>query len=269
MAQSAVKEGSGASAAATAPSATGRGMHPQRRTSQQRLQQVLLACLTGPAVLAAQPCQATPVAFQTTLAAELQPLRGSVDRPEWFAAELKPILRAYQRKQWGKACAQSDGQLKGLMLTASRLFFGSERKKAETEAIERFLDAKVRGTTPVLEVAAEGFAPAAPWRSLAVDACIRAEQPEAAVAQIQMIASAAGDGPALVALAVARAQADRNWSSAAAVVAKSKDALRVLLIRALAQPAEAGHWLAAAEKWLQTGEDQKLLASVRRACGQP
>lgn len=219
--------------------------------------------------MAAAPCEAAPVPFQTQLAAELQPLRGSPDRPEWYAAELKPVLKAYQRKNWAEACRQSDVHFAALMQTAARLFFGPERKKADTEAIERFLDAKVRGTKPVLEVAAEGFAPAAPWRSLAVDACIRAEQPAAALAQIQLIASNSGDGPAVVALAVARAQADRSWASAAAVVAKSKDALRVHLIRALAEPAAAKHWLAAAEKLLQTGADQALLASVRRACGQP
>lgn len=219
--------------------------------------------------LLASPCAASPVPFQTQLAAELQPLRGSPDRAEWYAAELKPVLKAYQRKQWAQACKQSDARFAGLMQTASKLFFGPERKKAEGEAIERFLDAKVRGTKPVLEVAAEGFAPAAPWRSLAVDACVRADQPAAALAQIQLIASAAGDGPAVVALAVARAQVDRNWASAAAVVANSKDALRVNLIRALAEPAAAKHWLTTAEKYLQTGEDRALLTSVRRACGQP
>lgn len=229
----------------------------------------LVGALAITTMLAARAGLAAPVPFQSALAAEIQPLLGVSDRPDWFAAELKPVLQAYQRKHWAKACALSDAKYNSLLQTASRLFFGPERKKAEANAIERFLDDKVRGTKPVLEVAAEGFAPAAPWRSLTVDACVRADQPAIALSHIGMIASASGDGPAVVALAVARAQVDRSWASAAAVVAKSRDALRVQLIRALAEPAQARHWLAEAARHVQTGEDQALLVAVRRACGLP
>ena len=228
-----------------------------------------LMALVAAMSLHAKTAVSAPLAFQTALAVDLQPLRGVTDRPEWFAAELKPIVQAYQRKQWAKACTLSDAKYKRLMQTAARLFFGPERKKAQTEAIEQFLDSKVRGTPPVLEVAAEGFVPAAPWRSITVDACVRADLPAIAVAQIGLIASVTGDGAAVVALAVARGQADRSWASAAAIVAKSKDGLRVVLLRALAEPPTARHWLAAAEQHLQTGDDRALLSAVRRACGEP
>jgi hypothetical protein len=86
---------------------------------------------------------------------------------------------------------------------------------------------------------------------------------------VDLSASLAGDGPAVVALAVARAQVERSWTAAAAIAARSRDSLRVALIRALAKPEEAKHWLGVAEKHLQTGADQELLAAVRKAVGQP
>lgn len=227
-----------------------------------------LLALCG-AVVPATSLWAAPVAFSPALAVELQPLRGAVDRPEWFSPPLRPMLAAYKKRQWAKACALSTARHQQLMQSAGRFFFGMERKKADTEAIERFLDSHVRGDKPELEVAGEGFVPAMAWRSLATDACLRADKPQEAIRMVDLSASLAGDGPAVVALAVARAQVERSWPAAAVIAARSRDSLRVALIRALAKPEEAKHWLGVAEKHLQTGADQELLAAVRKAVGQP
>lgn len=226
---------------------------------------LLLSAVAVPA----RPVCAEPAGFSAALAAELQPLRGAVDRPEAFAAALRPALAAYKQRQWAKACSLSAARYQQLMQQAAKIFFGMERKNADHAAIERFLDAHVRGEKAELEVAGEGFVPAAAWRSLAVDACVRAAKPDEAVRMIAMVASLADDGPARQALAVARAQQEGHWPAAAAVVARSRDGLRVALIRALAQPTEAKHWLTIAESHLQTGADQQLLTAVRRVLGQP
>lgn len=221
-----------------------------------------VAALRGEARAAEAP-------FAAALAIELQPLRGVADKPEALAAPLRPLALAYKKGQWAKACSASAARRQALLQRAAKIFFGMERKKADVEAIERFLDAHVRGDRPELEVAGEGFVAAAAWRSLAVDACVRADLPAQAIAMIDQSASLAGDGPALVALAVARAQAERRWSAAAAVVARSGDSLRVALIRALARPEEARHWLTIAEAHAQTGADQQLIAAVRKLAGPP
>jgi hypothetical protein len=112
-------------------------------------------------------------------------------------------------------------------------------KGADVEAIERFLDAFVRGRWPLLELPVDVLVPGAPWRALAVDACVRADRGDIAVAFVAEAAGAARagsvEGTALrLALAVAMAQRAGRWSAGVAVLAPEDAGVRVLLLRALA-----------------------------------
>ena len=90
------------------------------------------------------------------------------------------------------------------MKRASALFYKHRRKHAEVRSIERFIEKYVRGKVPLLAVAGEVFAPSAAFRRLAVDACVRAKQPDLADRFLAQAAGAGVDRQLRVALAAVR-----------------------------------------------------------------
>lgn len=104
-----------------------------------------------------------------------------------------------------------------------------------------------------------------PWRSLAVDACLRAGQGGQA---LRYVAAAATRGPTpRLALSVALAARAQRWADAD--LSDAPESARAALLRALAATEEAGSWLSQARQLAKTGEDRDLIAAVARHLGRP
>jgi hypothetical protein len=202
------------------------------------------------------------------VAVALQPLQPSPSAGQRDAVPpaLAAIAKAHGRRQYGVACQASARLWQARMTEASRLFYGPDRRKADTAAIERFLDQHVRGPKAVLSIAAEGFAPAVAWRNLAVDACVRAGDGATAVRFVAASASEQRGAPRL-ALAVALALQAGRWSAAEEALVDAEDSLRLPLWRALLSPAQAQTWLQAAAKSAQSTADSAPIAAVRAHLG--
>jgi len=120
---------------------------------------------------------------------ELQPLTTADKDPSSRRADLKPAIAAYAKHRHADACKAVSGLVEDTLAEAERLFRGKDRDKADTMAIERFLDRHVRGGAPLLVVQGDQFIPAPYVRALGADACCRAADGPRGVA---LLAEAAG-----------------------------------------------------------------------------
>lgn len=222
----------------------------------------------GPhATTARSAAAAVEVPFSQALAVTLQPLQAAGGRDSWPVA-LAAVGQAYGRRQYAAACQRSLQLWQTRMAEGARLFYGPERRKADIDAIERFLDLNVRGARPLLAIAAEGFAPATVWRNLAVDACVRSGDGKTAVLFAAAAASEQTGAPRL-ALAVALALQAGRWAAAAGALEGAEDSVRVPLWRALIAPQQG---LAARDRALkaaQTTADRDIIDAVSRHLGLP
>lgn len=204
------------------------------------------------------------------LLVELQPLRPRTVRTEEIAPKLRPAAALHGKQKWQQACDSAEALRSALMRTAAKLFYAPDRKKGgDVDGIERFLDAYVRGKMPLLELPLDVFSPAAGFRAIAVDACIRADRGDLALPFLAEIAGAARPGSAdgtaaRLALAVALAQRTGRWSAGVAVLTPEDAGVRVLLLRALAETDAAKRtvWLAEARKSVARPEDPALMTRV-------
>lgn len=235
---------------------------------------VKVALLAGLQGLCAFGAEAQPTAAhgQAVLPAEvviaLQPLRAPAARPTDWAVPLRPIAQYHAKGRYLQACQQSEALRGRLMKEASRLFYGQDRKQADYDGIERFLDSYVRGRTPVLEIPTEVFAPAAPWRALAVDACVRAGEPEKALRFVADAGSAGQDATSRVALAVVLAQKAGSWQAALPVLIGQREGVRVLLLRALAAGPNGGKsFYTQADRAALLPEERALVTLVGKTLG--
>ncbi|MFZ4576816.1 MAG: hypothetical protein ACOYOB_00360 [Myxococcota bacterium] len=229
----------------------------------------ITAALSGLALLLAGASQslATPRQSVTDdLMVALQPLRPPVDAAATsWAPPLRDIARDHAKGKFAAACKGSDALRQRLMAESARLFFGASRKSADVHGIERFLDKWLRGPSPVLEIPSETFAPAARWRALAVDACVRATLPDVGLA---FLAHGSGQGEAggvRLATALLRVQKSGSWAAALPALGPDDKGTRVLLVRALAAgPKEGQRYVEQAERAASLPDEQALVAQVKK-----
>ncbi len=230
----------------------------------QLAKNLLVALFVARIGVAASDVRADPAPWSWDLAVQLQPLRPALDKPAALAAPLRPMAAAYQKRQFAAVCKASGQRWQGLMLKASKLFYAAERSRADSEAIERFFDEHVRGERPLLALGAERFVPAATWRALALDACLRAHRG----AEALVFAVGAPQEPVAsldVARAVALAARTESW--AALDLPIGAESLRAVLLRALLAPEQAGTWLARAKEQVRQAEDRELVTAVATHLG--
>ena len=204
------------------------------------------------------------VNYSHELAVQLQPLRPALGHARGLAKELVPLAKSVEGKRFSTACSQADRLRAGLFRRAAHLFFGADRRKADPTAIEAFLDRYVRSPSPLLEIAAEGFVPAAPWRALATEACLRANRAAIAVDFLTATASAQPGGLTATALAVVFAARARNWPAGVALLREGGgspiQSVQGNLLLTLANPCEAGQTVPLAQ--LAAAGDATALALV-------
>lgn len=230
------------------------------------LTSVVLGSFAASTVHGAEP--SAPMSVD--LLAELQPLRPRVDSPADLAPRLRPIAALAQKGKWQPACLASEALRSNLLRQAARLFYAPDRAKgADVAGIDRFLNVYVRGRTPLLEVPADVFAPAASWRAIAVDACVRANRGDLAVLFVAEAAGAARAGSlegsaARVAMAVAMAQRAGRWQAALSVLATEDSGVRALLLRALAtaEVKTRNRFLDEARRSVTRPDELRLIAKV-------
>jgi len=210
-------------------------------------------------------------ALPLELLVQLQPLHPRQAIAADKKAEVAPGLRAlavlHSRGRHAEVCKASEALRAKLLADAARLFYAPDRKSPDIEAIEDFLDSYVRGRTPMLEVPGEVFTPAAAWRALAVDSCVRAAMPELALAMVATAGSLGQDRAERLALAVVLAQRAGVWRAALPVLGADGGGLRAHLVRALAattQASAASH-LQVAEKAAHSADERQLVEQVRAA----
>lgn len=231
---------------------------------------VILAVLTAvvPAGLALPALAADRLPVD--LLVDLQPLRPRSARPEELAPKLRPIAALHAKQKWLPTCEAGEALRSEVMRQGARLLYAPDRfKGADVEGIERFLDTYVRGRLPLLELPLDVLVPAAPFRAVAVDACVRAERGDLAVPFVAEAAGAAKpgspEGSALrLALAVAMAQRAGRWAAGAAVLTAEDGGVRALLLRALASAdaTSRAKWLDDARHAVSRPEDPALVTRV-------
>lgn len=229
----------------------------------RRLFRFLLAfaVLGGTSLLPGPALAVLPLPLLT----ELQPLQPRVQSADGLAPPLRPWLALHQRGRHAEVCDRSETLRQKLFAEAARLFYAPERKDPDLSAIEAFLERHVRGPTPLLEMPAEGFAPAATWRALAVDSCVRAGLPAKALPFLTLAGGTGADATARVALAVVRAQQAGSWTAGVAVLAGIDAGVRGRLLRALAaEPKAAQAWLAQARTAATLPTEQALVNQVAK-----
>lgn len=232
------------------------------------MQKPILACTLLFTFLLALPALAAPLPID--LVAALQPLQPHADQAARWAPALKPVAALAQKGRHAQACRTSEALRSDLMHKASLLFYAPERKNADVAAIDRFLDQWARGPMAVLEVPAETLAPAASWRALAVDSCVRAGLPDIALAFVAEAGGSEADAATRTSLAVVLAQRAGAWSAALPVLVGAQPTLRNLLLRALAAAPREGQRLLEEARVLATlAAEQALVDAVARALERP
>jgi len=179
-----------------------------------------------------------------------QPLRPNLSAPILKRAELRAAVKAYRLRRWSVSCAASAKALDRIEARAARLFYAPKREGADLDGIDRFLAKFLRGKAPLLEVVGELFVPAAAWRALVVDGCVRAKRPQiadrflahAALTRMGPRAQRLRSALALVRWQASRAQ--QPW-----LVAGQSGGARTWLLRAVGLPrGRRAHLLAKARK---------------------
>jgi len=213
------------------------------------------------ASLLAVPAAAAPVGKDLVVA--LQPLQPHADQALRWAPALRPVAALARQGRHAQACRASEALRVDLMRKASRLFYAPARKNADLAGIEQFLDQWARGKSAVLEVPAETFAPAASWRALAVDSCVRAGLPDVALAFVAEAGGMQADAATTAALAVVLAQRSGAWSAGLPVLVGAAPMWRTLLLRALAAaPAQAAQLIGEARTLVTLPAEQALVDRV-------
>ncbi len=174
----------------------------------------------------------TPATLDVELLARLQPLRV---RHESLGPELLPIAKLLDRKRYPQACSQIAKLRVDLIHKAAPLFYQPTRKGGgDVEGVSHFLQTHVAGPKPTLQIIQESFVPSQAMRALAVDACVRAKQPQEAVVFVADLALMAHDAQARLALALLKAQIAGQWSAGLAALDPTVTGPRAALLRALA-----------------------------------
>lgn len=196
-----------------------------------------LVCSAGTIARAAENT-GTPAAYSRPLAQILLPVHATLAKRTGVDDRLAATVAGFKRGQHAKVCEASRALWAQLTAESARLFFIADRRHASVDGIERFLDRNVRAKAALLEIAEEGFAPSAAWRSMAAVSCLAADRAEIAVQFLATAAARQGDSLTLAGLAVAMAADARDWAVGAATCAENRVAACELL-RALANPPTA------------------------------
>ena len=200
------------------------------------------------------------------LLAQVQPLRPRLARPEDAPVSLRPAALAHSRAQWAAACVAAAHLRQTRLQGAARLFYGPQRAQADLAGLDAFLAANVRGPAPLFEIAAESLVPAAHFRALGVDSCVRAGRPDLALPFVASVGGMGQDALARVALAVVRVQAAGAWSASAAELMGERGGVHVTVLRALAAGRRRGlALLVEAERTALAPAEAALVAAARKA----
>ncbi len=182
--------------------------------------------------------------------ARLQPLRA---RQESLPAPLVAISKLVAKKRYPQACGQIAKLRLDLVRKAAPLFYQPDRRRGgDVEGVSHFLTTHVEGPKPLLQIVQETFVPSQAMRALAVDACVRANQPKEAVVFVADLALLSHDAQSRLTLALLKAQIAGDWHAGLSAIDQSVAGPRTALFRALAgqqpgnQPLVAQAWREAA-----------------------
>lgn len=221
-------------------------------------------------LVALAPFNATaevPIAPRETLDADLiarlQPLRA---RRESLAAPLVAIAKLVERKRYPQACAQIAKLRVNLVRKAAPLFYQPTRQGGgDVEGVSHFLQTHVEGPKPTLQIIQETFVPSQAMRALAVEACVRANQPQQALPFVADLALLSHDPQSRLTLGLLKAQIAGRWQEAMASIDLTVTGPRAALLRALAgQPPGAQALCAQAWREAASPEEVALARQVAR-----
>ncbi len=185
------------------------------------------------------------VALDADLIARLQPLRA---RRESLAPPLLAIAKLIDHKRYPQACTQIAKLRLDLLHKAAPLFYQPDRRRGgDVEGVSHFLTTHVEGPKPMLQIVQETFVPSQGMRALAVEACIRAKQPQQAVVFVADLALLSHDAQSRLTLGLLKAQIAGRWQAGLEAIDQTVTGPRAALLRALAgQPpgARAHCWMA-------------------------
>lgn len=226
---------------------------------------LVVALLTpSPAVGAASAGGVPPPA---ALLLRWQPLEPRAGDATHQRREVRAIAAAHRQRKWAQACRGAEKLRAGLLLRASRLFFGPTRLNADTAAIDRFMRTYVRGATPLLATVGEVFVPAPPLRDLAISACLQARQPAVAERFVAHSAASGADPRLRLTLAVLRLQAGQQAQQLLWLVGPKGGGARASLLRALASEGAVRRGHLAQATVGATAEELSLIADFKAWLG--
>ncbi len=189
---------------------------------------MILMIFLLPRLLLAQ----TPARLDPELIARLQPLRVHADS---LAPVLLPLSKLTAHKRYSQACTGVAKLRVELIRKAAPLFYAPTRKGGgDVEGMSHFLRTHVEGPKPTLQIIQETFVPSQAMRALAVDACVRAGQPQEAIVFVADLALMAHDAQARLTLGLLKAQIAGQWQAGLAAIDATVSGPRAALLRALA-----------------------------------
>ena len=205
-------------------------------------------------VAAAQTREPAP-GLDIDLIARLQPLR---PRQESLPPPLVAVAKLIARKSYPQACKQVVNLRTDLLHKAAPLFYQPDRRRGgDVEGVSAFLRRYVEGPKPLLQIVQETFVPAQAMRALAVDACVRANQPQQAVPFVADLALLSNDAQSRLALALLKAQAAQSWQAGMTAIDRTVTGPRAALLRALAgQP--PGAQALCAQAWREAASPEEV-----------
>ena len=221
---------------------------------------LVVAAVMGAGVV---PPALVVAAVPADVAARWQPLRPRAGDPTYARAELKRSWRDHRKKRYARTCKSCERLRARLMKRGAALFYKPERKGADLGAIKSFMNRYVRGKTPLLQVVHEVLVPSAAFRSLAVDACMRAHRPQFARHFIEQAAVSSKDSRLRTAVAVVRMAAGQNAAEIGWLIAAKGGGARAALLRATGAPrAIRERHIAEARKVMGLAEREDLEAVI-------
>ena len=228
---------------------------------------VLIALLATAAmvpVAGASPSKsASASVVPIAVAARWQPLRPRSGDPAYARAELKKVWRDHGKRRYKRACKASDKLLARLLDEGAALFYKPVRQGADLGGIAAFMDKHVRGRDPLLQVAHEVLVPSAAFRSLAVDACMRAGQPLVARRFIDQAAISGKDSRLRTAAAVVRLACGHTSAQVGWLLRGIDGGARAELVGAVGAPgAMRNRQVELARKRLRLSERQDVEAVI-------
>ncbi len=223
----------------------------------------LLLALLSPSIATAQAPAEPSATLDADLIARLQPLRA---RRESLAPPLVAIAKLVDRKRYPQACGQVAKLRTDLIRKAAPLFYQPTRQRGgDVEGVSHFLQTHVEGPRPMLQIIHETFVPSQGMRALAVDACVRAGQPQQAVVFVADLALLSHDPQSRLTLGLLKAQVAGRWKDAMASIDLSVTGPRAALLRALAgQPPGVEALCAQAWREAASPEEVALAQQVAR-----